>query len=147
LRGEDGVDRRVGERDRLGGAGTRVGLGYDPLEHRPHRVERLDRDHMRVATGEHLRELSGAGPEIENGGSPAERQQLEDAVGVRRTCLVVLGRDAIEAAPGLLHVRSVLKACAATSNAYGPGPSCSTSFARSASRAPGSSAPIELVET
>ena len=66
LSGERSVDRRVREGDLLGPAGERLRLGYDPLENRTHPVERLDRDHARIAAHQHARELPRAGAEIEH---------------------------------------------------------------------------------
>ena len=53
LRGEDRVDRRVLQWNRFGSPGMTLCLGNDRFEDRPHSVQRLDRDHVLVASREH----------------------------------------------------------------------------------------------
>ena len=101
LRCEHSVDRRVGKRELLRRARVALGRGHDLLEDRAHPVERLDREHSRVAPREHARQLPGAGPHVDDGGVGAERQDAEHRVGVVRPRPLVFLRSAVEA-PRLL---------------------------------------------
>jgi len=93
---EDRVDRCVLERDRLRRAGANVRFGDANGEQLAQLVERLDRDHARVARGKDLRELARPRTEVEHGRVAIERQQVEDSPWVARATAVVLRRRATE---------------------------------------------------
>ena len=63
---EDRVDARVRERDRLAAAGQRLGARHDLLQHRPHRVVRLDGHDSSKPRHELASQLAGAGAEVEH---------------------------------------------------------------------------------
>ena len=104
LRADDGVDRRVRERDVLGGPLQRLDLRRDPLQVLAHLVERLDRDHCCTARYEVARELPRAGGEIEHSAARADAQPLahpRDRLGrVARPAALVHVRSARESPSG-----------------------------------------------
>ncbi len=88
------VDRGVGERDRLGRPGERLGRRNDALQHGTHARERLDGDHAWETVDEETRELPGAGGEVEHDDA---LNPLDHLRGPGRAAeLVVLG-DGVEA--------------------------------------------------
>ena len=93
---EHRVDGRVGERDRLGGAGEHADLRELLLELAAHAVERLDRDDIVGVLGQDARELAGSRGEVEHARGAEAVEQGGD--GVRRPSrspvLVVVGLDA-----------------------------------------------------
>ena len=98
LADEDRVDRVVGERDRVRAARSRLGLRDDALQHRPHAVERLDRDHPREPADELPRQLSSAGCQVEHDRVRGKLESVERRLGIAGPAtLVRLGR-ALEAA-------------------------------------------------
>ena len=98
LADEDRIDRVVGERDGVRAARNRLGLRHDPLQHRPHAVERLDRDHPREPTDELPRQLPRAGSQVEHDRVRRKLERVQRRLGVAGPpTLVRLGR-ALEAA-------------------------------------------------
>jgi len=105
LRGEDGVDRRIDERDFLTGSGQRLGLRAKRFEPAAHRLGRLDGDHSTERGDEQARELSRARAEVEHGRGRWEAGEVDH---LRRpagpAALVVLGPGVAAAsrhAPGI----------------------------------------------
>ncbi len=64
---EDGVNGVVRQRDRLSGARESLRPRHDLVQHGPHLVVGLDRDHAGKARDERAREFSRPGSQIEHG--------------------------------------------------------------------------------
>lgn len=64
LRGEDCVDRSVGERDLLTGSGNRLGVRAQRFEPAAHRLGRLDSDYPIECGDEQPSELSRTGAKV-----------------------------------------------------------------------------------
>ncbi len=97
LGAEDGVDRIVGKRNLLGGAGERLRLGDGALEQGPHPGQRLDRDDAGEVTHQHPCQLAGAGGEVEHLGAVGQAKRGDRLLGpAGPTALVPLG-GAVEA--------------------------------------------------
>ena len=72
---EDGVHGFVVDRNRLGPPRERLHGGNVPLQDRPHRRQRLDRDDVRVSLGEERGQLAGSRRQIEH---PLRLDSVED---------------------------------------------------------------------
>ena len=93
LADEDGIDRVVRERDSVRAARKRLRLGDDALEHGPHPVQRLNRDHAREARDELPRQLPRARCQVEHDCVGRELEGVDCGLGVPGPAtLVILGR-------------------------------------------------------
>ena len=92
LADEDGVHRRIVERDRLGPPVEDAVRLRRARQHRAHAGIGLDRDHPVEALDERARQLARAGPEVEHDGLRAEAEPRDDEVDRRRR---ILGPDAV----------------------------------------------------
>ena len=77
LRDQHGVDAVVGQRNLLGGAEQRRGVGQRIAEHLEHLRDRVDGDHVEAAFDQPRRQLAGARAEVEHV-ARARRQQPVD---------------------------------------------------------------------
>jgi hypothetical protein len=102
------VDALGRERNRLGGAEDSLCRRRRRPQLREHRRARIDRDHGQLRVEQHPRELSGAGPEVEDDRARAEiqlRDRLRDHVScVPGPTVLVLGRHASECACGSIDL-------------------------------------------
>ena len=98
LADEHRIDRRILERDRVSAALQRLGLGNDALEHGPHPVQRLDRDHAGEAGDELPRQLPGTGRQVEHDRVGREIEGVESRLRVPRPSTLVGLGGALEAA-------------------------------------------------
>ncbi len=81
---QHGVDARVRQRDGLRRSGERLGLGDGLRETAPHRVRRLHGDDVEAARDEPLRELPGAGGEVEDAVGAVGHEPVDGRVRVGR---------------------------------------------------------------
>ena len=110
LADREGVDARIGKRDRLRRAENCLGLRDGPPELCEHRLPRLDGDHLRFRRNERTRQLAGSGAEIDYHSTVTEIELVGEPLDrlrriLRPRALVQVGNELERARIRMLKVR------------------------------------------